>query len=92
MAVEIDEGVGNNVLSFLIPNRQHPSLGSLVWVHNDETDLGSKYHGYLGYVCLALAAAGIAAQPSAPFPTFRRPPGVSSQKRILPRRYDSVKR
>jgi hypothetical protein len=56
-----DSGLGNDLLSFIIPNRYHPVLGSLVTTLNIDDEIGftRKQSAYLGYIALGLAISGI---------------------------------
>jgi hypothetical protein len=60
MTVPVEEGRGNDVLSFFIPNRLHPILGPLFLEVNSRIGYTRNWPAYLGYVALALAAAGVA--------------------------------
>lgn len=55
-------GFGNDLLSFVIPNRDHPLLGSIskTLAINDEYGFTRRRSAYLGYVCLGLAIGGVA--------------------------------
>jgi hypothetical protein len=59
MAVEVNDGLGNDVLSFLIPNRRHPVFASLVSDINERIGQIRKRPAYLGYTSLGLAFAGV---------------------------------
>lgn len=63
LSAEPDEGVGNDVLGFLVPNRANPVLypvaARLVDI-NDQTSFTGKRSPYLGYAPLALAIIGFA--------------------------------
>jgi hypothetical protein len=61
VAVDVTEGLGNDLLSFFIPNQQHPlsdTLGSTIY---EQMGFTAKRPAYLGYVALGLAAIGVAA-------------------------------
>lgn len=62
MAVPIQSGVGNDLLSFFIPNRRHPLFGPLALDINDRLGpLISRRPAYLGYACVGLATGGVVA-------------------------------
>jgi len=58
MAVSLDEGLGNDLLTFFVPNQRHPLLGPLVESINQQIGYAQKRPGYLGYSCLAVALLG----------------------------------
>jgi hypothetical protein len=60
MAVPVEKGRGNDVLSFFIPNRLHPILGPLFLEANSRIGYTRNWPAYLGYVALVLAAIGVA--------------------------------
>jgi len=58
-----DNGIGNDVLAFLVPNESNPLLYRPIasWVDiNDQTSFTGKRSAYLGYAALALAVVGFA--------------------------------
>ena len=63
LSAESDEGIGNDVLGFLVPNRANPLLyppvARLVDI-NDQTSFTGKRSAYLGYVPLALTVVASA--------------------------------
>ncbi|RLC75624.1 MAG: hypothetical protein DRI81_11700 [Chloroflexi bacterium] len=61
MAVKVAEGRGNDLLSFLTPNRLHPVFGPLVSEINSRIGYTRNWPAYLGYTALGLALAGVAA-------------------------------
>ncbi len=61
MAVEVEEGRGNDLLSFFIPNRLHPVFGPLVLEINSRIGYTRNRPAYLGYTALGLALAGVIA-------------------------------
>jgi len=61
MAAEVAEGRGNDLLSFLTPNRLHPVFGPLVSEINSRIGYTRNWPAYLGYTALGLALAGVAA-------------------------------
>ncbi|MFQ6100122.1 MAG: hypothetical protein ACE5OS_02655 [Anaerolineae bacterium] len=63
MAVDVEQGLGNDVLSFFVPNPRHPLLGPLVSEVNQRIGFTSQRSGYLGYVCLGLAVVGVVTAP-----------------------------
>jgi hypothetical protein len=60
MAAEIEEGRGNDLLSFFTPSRLHPLFASLVLGINSRIGYTRNTPAYLGYVALILAIIGIA--------------------------------
>ncbi|MEE8391308.1 MAG: hypothetical protein V3S14_11015, partial [Anaerolineae bacterium] len=60
MAVDVEEGRGNDLLSFFTPNRLHPVFGPLVLEINSRIGYTRNAPAYLGYVALGLAVVGIA--------------------------------
>lgn len=61
MAVETDEGLGNDLVSFFIPNRRHPVFSSYFTNMYDASGFVKKRPAYLGYVPLGLTIAGTVA-------------------------------
>ncbi len=60
MTVSVEEGRGNDLLSFFIPNRLHPVFGPLVLEINSRIGYTRNLPAYLGYAALGLAVAGVA--------------------------------
>jgi len=60
MAVDVQNGLGNDLLSFFVPNQRHPLLGHLVSGVNDRIGFVRKRPAYLGLVALGLAVGGVA--------------------------------
>ena len=60
MAVSTEAGLGNDLASFLIPNRRHPVLGSFFADIHERIGFTRKRPAYLGYVSLILAIVGSA--------------------------------
>jgi hypothetical protein len=60
MAVEVEEGRGNDLLSFFTPNRLHPLFGPSVLEVNSRIGYTRNVPAYVGYVALVLALIGIA--------------------------------
>jgi len=60
MTVSVEEGRGNDLFSFFIPNRLHPVLGPLVLEINSKIGYTRNLPAYLGYAALGLAVAGVA--------------------------------
>jgi hypothetical protein len=68
VAVQLTQGRGNDLLSFLVPNTWHPFLGPLAEGVNSRLSLVKYRPGYLGYAALALAVIGaVAAWPQVRF-------------------------
>jgi hypothetical protein len=61
MAVDIEDGLANDLLSFFVPNQWHPLFGTLVSEVNERLGYIRRRPAYLGYVCLGLAVCGVAA-------------------------------
>lgn len=60
MAVDVEEGRGNDLLALFIPNRLHPVLGPVFLEANAEIGYTRNAPPYLGFVALGVAAIGIA--------------------------------
>jgi hypothetical protein len=60
MAVDVEEGRGNDLLSFFVPNRQHPVLGPPVLELHARIGHSRNSPAYLGYVAVGLAVLGMA--------------------------------
>jgi len=60
MAVDVQDGLGNDLLSFFIPNWRHPLFGPRFAGYYEEIGFTRKRPAYLGYVSLGLAVGGIA--------------------------------
>ena len=58
MTVDIQDGLGNDLLSFFIPNQRHPLFGPYLDCY-EEIGFTKKRPAYLGYVSLGLAVGGI---------------------------------
>jgi len=61
MTVSVEEGRGNDLLSFLTPSRLHPVFGPLVLETNSRIGYTRNTPAYLGYAAIGLAIIGIAA-------------------------------
>jgi hypothetical protein len=61
MAVDVERGRGNDVLSLLVPNQRHPVLAEIASAANERIGFTSKRPGYLGYAALGLAVAAAVA-------------------------------
>jgi hypothetical protein len=59
MAVDVEEGRGNDLLSFFTPTRLHPVFGPLVLEVNSRIGYTRNTPAYLGYVALGLALIGV---------------------------------
>ena len=59
MTVDIQDGLGNDLLSFFIPNQRHPLFGPHFANYYEEIGFTTKRLAYLGYVSLSLAVGGI---------------------------------
>ena len=59
MAVQTDVGLGNDLLSFVTPNRRHPLFAPLVASTNDQIGAARKHPGYLGFLAVGLAISGV---------------------------------
>ena len=60
MAVGAEDGMGNDLVSFLVPNWRHPILGPMFTDVHEQIGFTRRRPAYLGYVTLALALAGAA--------------------------------
>jgi hypothetical protein len=60
MTVDVQEGRGNDLLSFFTPNRKHPLFASLVLDLNVRIGYTRNTPAYLGYGAVALALIGVA--------------------------------
>ena len=70
MSADPDDGIGNDLLAFMVPNEENPvlyPLASRILDVNDTTGFTGKRSAYLGYVALALAVAGVSAAREARF-------------------------
>lgn len=64
MSADIDDGIGNDLLGFLIPNRRNPvlhPLASTIVRIDDQTRFTGKRSAYLGYIPMTLTAIGFIA-------------------------------
>jgi len=59
MTVDVEEGRGNDLLSFFVPNLLHPVFGPLVLEINSRIGYTRHWPAYLGYLALGLATVGI---------------------------------
>jgi hypothetical protein len=59
MNVDLEEGRGNDLLSFFVPNLLHPVFGPLVLEINSRIGYTRHWPAYLGYLALGLAIVGI---------------------------------
>jgi len=60
VAVDVGEGLGNDLLAFFLPNRWHPFFSSLFSDTYEHIGFTSRRSAYLGFVPLALAVGGMA--------------------------------
>jgi len=60
--VEIQEGLGNDLLSFFVPHQRHPFLGSFFAGIHDEIGYASRRPAYLGWGAVGLVAWAVAAE------------------------------
>ncbi len=58
MAVDVEEGLGNDLLSFFVPNRRHPVFSAPFAGVYPKIGFVEKRPAYLGYVVLILAIVG----------------------------------
>ncbi len=59
--MEVQEGLGNDLLSFVVPHWRHPLLSSLVAGIVDSFGYAKRRPAYLGWVAIGLAAWAVAA-------------------------------
>jgi hypothetical protein len=59
--VEIQEGLGNDLLAFLVPHQRHPVLGSFFARIHDEIGYARRRPAYLGWAAIGLAVGGVIA-------------------------------
>ncbi|MBN1810213.1 MAG: hypothetical protein JXA14_00095 [Anaerolineae bacterium] len=61
VAVDVETGLGNDLLSFFLPNERHPLFGGFFsGIHAQFGYIRRWRSAYLGYTALGLAAAGLA--------------------------------
>ena len=60
--VEIQEGLGNDLLSFFVPHQRHPFLGSFFAGIHDKIGYASRRPAYLGWGAVGLVAWAVAAE------------------------------
>lgn len=59
--VEIEEGLGNDLLSFILPHQRHPFLSAFVARTHDEIGYATRRPAYVGWATLGLVVWGVAA-------------------------------
>ncbi|RLC80829.1 MAG: hypothetical protein DRI81_03760 [Chloroflexi bacterium] len=60
MTVSVEEGRGNDLLSFFVPNQLHPAFGRFAMETNSRIGYTRNWPAYLGYTALGLAIVGVA--------------------------------
>jgi hypothetical protein len=59
MAVDVENGLGNDLLSFIVPNRRHPLFSTYFAKVYEDIGFIEKRPAYIGYVPLILMIVGV---------------------------------